>query len=37
MDNAVTPARAKFSIERTYHATLEEAWALWTIKAGIES
>jgi len=31
------PARAKFSIERTYDATLEEAWALWTTKAGIES
>lgn len=31
------PARAQFSIERTYEATLEEAWALWTSKGGIES
>jgi uncharacterized protein YndB with AHSA1/START domain len=30
-------ARAQFSIERTYRATLEEAWALWTTKDGIES
>jgi uncharacterized protein YndB with AHSA1/START domain len=32
-----TPARARFSIERTYGATLDQAWALWTTKAGIES
>jgi len=31
------PARAQFSIQRTYAASLEEAWALWTTKAGIES
>ncbi len=31
-------ARAQFSIERSYAgATLDEAWALWTTKAGIES
>jgi len=32
-----TSARAQFSIERTYAATLDEAWALWATKAGIES
>jgi uncharacterized protein YndB with AHSA1/START domain len=37
MVTPVTPARAQFSIERTYAATLEEAWALWTTTAGIES
>jgi uncharacterized protein YndB with AHSA1/START domain len=31
------PARAKFTIERTYDASLDEAWALWTTKEGIES
>ena len=30
-------ARARFSIERVYVASPEEAWALWTTKAGIES
>lgn len=30
-------ARAQFSIQRSYAASLEEAWALWTTKAGIES
>ncbi len=30
-------ARAQFTIERTYEATLEQAWALWTTKEGIES
>ncbi len=30
-------ARAQFSIERTYVATIDEAWALWTTKQGIES
>ena len=30
-------ARAQFSIERSYAATIDEAWALWTTKAGIES
>jgi uncharacterized protein YndB with AHSA1/START domain len=30
-------ARAQFSIERTYTASIEEAWALWTTKDGIEA
>ena len=30
-------ARAQFSMERTYAASLEEVWALWTTKDGIES
>ncbi len=30
-------ARARFSIERIYTATLAEAWDLWTSKEGIES
>src|ERR671925_276486 len=30
-------ARARFSIQRTYAASIDEAWALWTTKAGIES
>ena len=34
---APKPARAQFTIERTYQATPEEAWALWTTKEGIES
>jgi uncharacterized protein YndB with AHSA1/START domain len=32
-----TNARAQFSIERTYAATMDEVWNLWTTKAGIES
>jgi uncharacterized protein YndB with AHSA1/START domain len=32
-----TAARAQFSIERTYRATIDEAWDLWTSKEGIES
>jgi uncharacterized protein YndB with AHSA1/START domain len=32
-----TNARAQFSLERTYAASLEEVWALWTTKDGIES
>lgn len=35
--NTATAARAQFSIERSYAASLEEAWALWTTKAGIEA
>jgi uncharacterized protein YndB with AHSA1/START domain len=35
--NATNPARAQFSIQRSYAASLEDAWALWTTKAGIES
>jgi uncharacterized protein YndB with AHSA1/START domain len=34
---APTAARAKFSIERSYAASIDEAWALWTTKPGIES
>ena len=34
---ASKPARAQFTIERAYVATMEEAWALWTTKEGIES
>jgi uncharacterized protein YndB with AHSA1/START domain len=37
MPIAPTPARAQFSIKRTYAASLDKAWALWTTKAGIES
>jgi uncharacterized protein YndB with AHSA1/START domain len=37
MATAEKPARARFSIERTYDSTVEEAWALWTTKTGIES
>jgi uncharacterized protein YndB with AHSA1/START domain len=37
MTTARTPARARFSIQRTYAASVEESWALWTTKAGIES
>jgi uncharacterized protein YndB with AHSA1/START domain len=37
MTTAPTAARAQFSIERSYRASVEEAWALWTTKAGIES
>ncbi|MDE2365769.1 MAG: SRPBCC domain-containing protein [Betaproteobacteria bacterium] len=33
-----TAARSQFSIERTYAgATIDEAWKLWTTKAGIEA
>jgi uncharacterized protein YndB with AHSA1/START domain len=37
MTSAPPAARAQFSIQRTYAASVEEAWALWTTKAGIES
>ena len=37
MTTATPPARARFSLERTYAASIDEAWALWTTKAGIES
>jgi uncharacterized protein YndB with AHSA1/START domain len=35
----MTPAtaRARFSIERSYAASIDEAWALWTTESGIES
>ena len=37
MTSAPTHARAQFSIHRTYAASIDEAWELWTTKAGIES
>ena len=37
MTTAPATARAQFSIQRTYAASIDEAWALWTTKAGIES
>jgi uncharacterized protein YndB with AHSA1/START domain len=37
MTAAPAIARAQFSIERTYAASIDETWALWTTKAGIES
>jgi len=30
-------SRAQFSLDRTYAASLDEVWALWTTKDGIES
>ena len=32
-----TPARARFSIARSYAASIDQVWALWTTKNGIES
>lgn len=32
-----TNPRAQFSIERTYAASIEDVWNLWTTKPGIES
>jgi uncharacterized protein YndB with AHSA1/START domain len=37
MTTAPTPARTQFSLERTYAASIDEAWVLFTTKAGIES
>ena len=37
MTTAPITARAQFSIQRTYAASIKEAWALWTTKSGIES
>ncbi|MDB5421436.1 MAG: Aha1 protein [Brevundimonas sp.] len=38
MNDAIrNAARAQFSIRRDYTASVEEAWDLWTTKAGIES
>ena len=37
MTTAKTAARAQFSMQRTYAASIEEAWALWTTQSGIES
>ena len=37
MTTAPVAARAQFSIQRIYAASIDEAWELWTTKAGIES
>lgn len=37
MSTAPTNARAQFSIERSYAASIDECWALWTTQTGIES
>jgi uncharacterized protein YndB with AHSA1/START domain len=37
MTTAPATARARFSIERSYTASIDEAWALWTTESGIES
>jgi uncharacterized protein YndB with AHSA1/START domain len=37
MTTAPSIARAQFSVQRTYAASISEAWALWTTKSGIES
>src|SRR6516164_6860077 len=37
MTAAKATARSQFSIQRSYAASIDEAWALWTTKAGIES
>lgn len=37
MTSSHSPARAQFSMGRTYAASIDEAWALWTTSAGIES
>src|SRR5262245_26794000 len=37
MNHANSAARAQFSIKRNYAASIEEVWALWTAKSGIES
>jgi uncharacterized protein YndB with AHSA1/START domain len=37
MNSASAPARAQFSIARTYRASIDDAWALWTSAAAIES
>ncbi|MEO5866069.1 MAG: SRPBCC domain-containing protein [Sphingomonas sp.] len=37
MASATSNTRAQFFIERNYAASIEDAWALWTTKQGIES
>lgn len=37
MNSVNTAARAQFSIKRDYVGSIEEVWALWTTKSGIES
>lgn len=34
MTDFATPARAQFSVERTYAASVDEVWALWTNDGG---
>src|ERR1700722_19278083 len=34
---APSPARGRFSIERTYACSIDEAWTLWTTQSGLES
>lgn len=37
MNAAIPAARAQFSISRDYAGSIEDVWALWTTKSGIES
>jgi len=37
LSSQTQPARHKISIERTFRASIEEVWELWTTKQGIES
>jgi uncharacterized protein YndB with AHSA1/START domain len=37
MTSAQATPSAQFTIKRTYAASIDEAWALWTTKSGIES
>ena len=37
MKGGAAPTRAQFSMSRTYTASIEDVWALWTTKDGIES
>jgi len=37
LSSQIQPARRKVSIERTFNASVQDAWALWTTKEGIES
>jgi len=37
MTSVPATARARFSIQRSYDASIDDVWALWTTKSGIES
>jgi uncharacterized protein YndB with AHSA1/START domain len=37
MTDASVAARAQFTLQRTYATSIDQAWALWTTKAGVES
>ncbi len=37
MTRKTTPARRRITLERTYQASLEEVWEMWTTPEGIES